>query len=1105
MYHRPKISTALAAILSLCLLALTSCGKTETFEPPAGEGPWVLVDLYHTTIQNPVDYRLDKGVYNYQGVFGYARAFDHLEENGYKWRALRNSPLSKQRLEGFDVLFINLVHDERPDFTDEEVEVIKEYVENGGGLFVVADHTNVYYHAERVNRFLEPMGIEVTYHTAIETGSQSVAGLGWIAIDDLTDHPVNEGVEMFSFQTGGTMRASGDNATVTARLSENGFADFWDESTGAGFYGNWTFDGDETLEPKGKIPAGMVAEYGQGRIVVVGDQNMFGDAWLHFADNFEYMMNSFEWLAKQDEVAKPRLADIKPKGLNIGVDARLNGYATGNGGSNNYYNFFVHLNRDQEVTGSGILEFANEEDVVVLPSPSGNLEQEDLDGLLSYLESGKRVVLMFEATELGETRMRPTVKLLKEFAPGFNLIIGGQEVAFADDPSKIQAKLRPLQFPTMEGDARLVSDRIDVDGIELAAAREVGSGDDLTREPYLLDITTEWGEPLLQTEGGIDIARSMRIGEGELVVVLQDGFWRNRTIGKSESAPPYEIGEPAVDLLYNFVNYLKTPLERCQENCAELPEPTIIDKPTGPGPWVLVDLYHTRKQNPEDYRLTKGLYRYQGTHGYARAFDHLEQNGYQWRSVREEPLTDRLLEGYDIIFINLVHDERPDFTSEEVELIKEFVEDGGGLLVVGDHTNVYYHAERVNRFLEPMGIEVTYHTAVDYGDASVTGLGWIAMDATKVDHPVNEDVGIISFQTGGTMRKTNDNGTVTLTLSERGLADLWDESSGLGFYGNWSFDGDETLEPRGASPTGMVGEYGEGRVVVVGDQNMFGDVWLHFAGNFEHWSNSMEWLAQKEGEGTPLRSIKPTGFNIAFPVHYSNWAPGNTAPDNYFVFFVNFNRDQQVTNRGVVELRNTEDALIMTPVKTELEQEDLDKVKAYLDAGKKVTLLLEADSIANNSTQETLKLIQYLAPELEITTGDTTISFNQPIDRLVAALRGAEFGKVDGLQDLTSEYMSVAGSQIASYDGSGDSGGNPYLLDITSSWGEPLLQTTDGIDIARKKRVGDGELIIFIQDGFWRVRTTGKTEISPPPEPGGKLAETLQFRFLDYLKKDIED
>ena len=68
-----------------------------------------------------------------------------------------------------------------------------------------------------------------------------------------------------------------------------------------------------------------------------------------------------------------------------------------------------------------------------------------------------------------------------------------------------------------------------------------------------------------------------------------------------------------------------------------------------------------------------------------------------------------------------------------------------------------------------------------------------------------------------------------------------------------------------------------------------------------------------------------------------------------------------------------------------------------------------------------------------------------------------------------------------------------------------MLQTTDGIDIARKKRVGDGELIIFIQDGFWRVRTTGKTEISPPPEPGGKLAETLQFRFLDYLKKDIED
>ncbi len=54
MLERGYMMGALLA-LSLCV---TGCGQDETFEPPQGEGPWVLVDLYHTRIQNPEDYRL---------------------------------------------------------------------------------------------------------------------------------------------------------------------------------------------------------------------------------------------------------------------------------------------------------------------------------------------------------------------------------------------------------------------------------------------------------------------------------------------------------------------------------------------------------------------------------------------------------------------------------------------------------------------------------------------------------------------------------------------------------------------------------------------------------------------------------------------------------------------------------------------------------------------------------------------------------------------------------------------------------------------------------------------------------------------------------------
>ncbi|MEM1348562.1 MAG: DUF4350 domain-containing protein [Myxococcota bacterium] len=357
------------AVLASMLSAL-GCQR-ETFEPPRGQGPHILVDLYHTRIQNPEDFRLKKNEYAYQGAHGFARLFDHLHDHGYPWTSIRETPLSTQRLEGFDVLFINLLHAERPDFTEDEIEAIIDFVEGGGGLFVIADHTNVYYHAERANRFLVPMGVEISYHSALDVGANSVSGLGWIAITDLADHPVNAGVDMISFQTGGTLTKESNG--VIARTSPEGWGDFWNEEDSGGFYGNWSIDEGE---PVGSVPVAVAAEYGQGRIVVVGDQNVFGDSWVHFADNFEHAVNAFEWLAKREDSEGPRLRDIRPKGFNIGMDTLKNGFRTGNGADRNYYKFFVNLNRDQEVTGSALLRYDEDIDALVFAAPSSPFDDE---------------------------------------------------------------------------------------------------------------------------------------------------------------------------------------------------------------------------------------------------------------------------------------------------------------------------------------------------------------------------------------------------------------------------------------------------------------------------------------------------------------------------------------------------------------------------------------------------------------------------------------------------------------------------------------------------------------------------------------------------------
>lgn len=565
------------SLLSLTLLCLNSCSDDEEryVRPDPNDGsPWVLVDVYHTTKQNPVDYKLEPGVFSYQGVFGFWRAFDHMAEHGYKWTSLHTEPFSRERLDGFDSVFINLVSDDRPDFTQKEVDVIIEYVAQGGGLFVIADHTNVYRHAERINRFLMPMGIEVLYHTVTDRPPvHAVSGSAWIMTRDFADHPVTRGLDMVSLQTGGPL-SSESGVAFTSPCEETpprncSYADYWDPEDDRGFYGNWTWDGDEELEPVGPLEVVTAHEYGEGRIVVVGDQNIFGDAWIHFGDNFRLFMNATDWVSKKSD-DREWLADIRPRGLNIAMPAPLSSYSYGKESPSGHLAFFVNANRDLEVSTKAVEVFNDEDDVAMILDPVREPTDAELDTLEAYLEQGKRVVLMFEADELNEA----SLAIIERLAPDFSLQ-SGEITADASDPSALLA----LDYERTEGVSKMDSRQLnfastyrcgeDVDCVEPdKIASFLTPGDD----GFLLDVSSPWGEPFLQA-GSSDIARVKRVSNGELIIFVQNRFFRQRTMGSylrsPSDQPPHTVCEAsgclrglrsAHELQFSLLNYLKTPI-----------------------------------------------------------------------------------------------------------------------------------------------------------------------------------------------------------------------------------------------------------------------------------------------------------------------------------------------------------------------------------------------------------------------------------------------------------------------------------------------------------------------------------------------------------------
>lgn len=540
---------AVALVATLCVL-LAGCGlfEEESYHPPQGDGPWILVDLYHTRKQNHEDYRLTKGEYAYQGVFGWYRAFEHLNDNGYKSRTIRTMPLSEQRLEGFDVLFINLVDDNRPDFSDEEIDTIQRFVERGGGLFVIGDHTNVYQSSARINPLLAPMGIEVGYHTAIDyPPAYSVAGLAWIMVFDFDRHYLTRDVDMISLQTGAPV--FGDHGI--ARLSERGFGDYWDPEDTSGYYGDWRHNGDPELEPQGRLPVVQAREYGEGRVVVVGDQNIFGDAWLHYGDNFEFLMNTFQWLAGAED--RPPLREARPAGFNLGLDMSHNDFDVGRTGADDYYVFYVNLNRDHDVTADAQMELETWNDALMLLSPTESFDEAALDKVRQYFEDGKTVVLSLEADRLSQA----SVDLLAELAPDFSLTVDGTRFEAAQAGS---GEMVDLDVPRLEKTFSLESDVIPMANLRVSSLPRGGQNGDGGLSPYLLEISSEWGDPFITARNGgdvVDIARRKEIGDGELVVFIQDGFFRNRTLGSSETTPPTEQNADAIELQYRLLDYLK--------------------------------------------------------------------------------------------------------------------------------------------------------------------------------------------------------------------------------------------------------------------------------------------------------------------------------------------------------------------------------------------------------------------------------------------------------------------------------------------------------------------------------------------------------------------
>lgn len=260
----------LIVCLSAARLPAQQIGDPE-FNPP------VPAPLYPTG-QGPI-IRIDEGHFNFHTLEGRYQPFaQFLEKDGYQLKAYRGQINSTQLAETDILVVSNALHESnvrswaRPilsAFTPTEIELLRQWVEAGGALFLIADHMPLAGAAADLGK---AFGFDFYDGFAFQVGTNNSRLIATPGDSTLLSSPVTEGrneserVDSVVSFTGQAFPLP-EGAIPVLRFGADWEVVLPDTA--------WQFRADTPSKPIGGWSQGALLAYGKGRVAVFGEAAMF--------------------------------------------------------------------------------------------------------------------------------------------------------------------------------------------------------------------------------------------------------------------------------------------------------------------------------------------------------------------------------------------------------------------------------------------------------------------------------------------------------------------------------------------------------------------------------------------------------------------------------------------------------------------------------------------------------------------------------------------------------------------------------------------------------------------------------------------------------------
>ncbi len=225
------------------------------------------------------------------GSSGYANL---LQKNGFAVDRLTDAPITTEKLKGYNVLILMAP---ARDYNTEEINSIKQFVNDGGGLFLAGDGWGIEDGDENYafNKIARVFGVNFAYNAVVVDPIHFLGFSNYVKISDLRKDQITEGVSDFYFLKGTYIENLGSSKALAYSDSAS-WADKGTLTSEGHSINNEKFD---LTEEKGPLPVTSSMNYGQGKVVFMGSVATFTNAWIYRGNGWILGLNAVNWLSNR--------------------------------------------------------------------------------------------------------------------------------------------------------------------------------------------------------------------------------------------------------------------------------------------------------------------------------------------------------------------------------------------------------------------------------------------------------------------------------------------------------------------------------------------------------------------------------------------------------------------------------------------------------------------------------------------------------------------------------------------------------------------------------------------------------------------------------------